>query len=218
MENHISVIGKATYSLKPETYEANIEIRLKTGVKYNGRPATERQASRRAAVEKLLSIFVEKGIEDRQIQYNGTRDREEWWRKKGTQVVRTTALSIEHSDIRVIASIAGWIEGETFKDVEVRLGALNAEYKDSVDLEARAFSSAFSNAKQIASTIADEAGVKLGKPVKIVDERIQGRVSQEYYSGAVVGAGGMGGVEEFDFKEQSRDMSVSLVVHFEIGE
>ena len=218
MENHISVIGKATYSLKPESYEAFIDVRLKNGVKFNGRPAADRHAAREAAVEQLLSILTENGIEEGQILFNGTRDWEEWRRKRGTQVVRSTNLSVEHPDIGVIASIAGWIERESFKDAEVRMGYLQAHYTDSVKLEANAFSTAFSHAKQIGTMIADQANVKLGNPLKITDERIQSKSPDAYYGDAVAGAAGSRGVDEFSFKEQTREISVSLVVHFEIGE
>jgi uncharacterized protein YggE len=212
MTNEITVIGTSEYILKPDYYEIEIEVRLKGGVKFNGRPDADKKSAREVAVSKLLSVLTDHQIEENQIVFLGTHDLQEWQRKKGYQTKRATCIQVKHSDINVIASIAGWIEGETFQDVEVRVGGLKPHYSNSVEAEALSFAQAFANARQVAKTISSEAETALGGVVSINDKRVEAASSDNMNwmpAGAVAGS-----IENFDFNEQMKSIETSLVVKF----
>jgi uncharacterized protein YggE len=227
----IEVIGTANYEIVASEYSVSISVEEASGLKRLEKQSEERERERRETILSVLSVLKKHDFPDKQIMFDAIDDQLRWLGGKNwkQQDIRSSQITCRHSDRSIISQIPFWIEAEAVHKAAIKYNTLPPKFDPDPALEAKAFAQAVTNARLIASAIAEAGGVNLGPMRSTQDLRLAGRETHSYGSGIYASGGGAAAamaapaasftdeIESRSFDESTKTYSVRVRVAFAVN-
>lgn len=212
-QDRFSVVGSGTVYAKADI--ANIQVGLKTGTKKTAAEATAESTDK---MNKINAELTKLNIEDKDIKtsnytlnpvYNWTNDKGQ--ELVGYEVTQTLTLKIR--DLSKIGDIIA----KTTEQGANQVGNISFTIDDEFALKNQARELAITKAKEKATLIANQSGMKLGE-VKSVYENSDPVVSPISYTNAKVmmDSSEVGGLESVNIQSGQNEIKVDVTLVYEV--
>ena len=168
---HIEVVAPASVSRRIESYRARIEITVTTRKQQS---CLDESLTLR---DRVMSALTESGIADDDIEEGGGHVTQSSWSSSKTVVhslqVSNAEMSVLVQAMANVEHVFATLKHRWFSGVkrDFSFSVPTPEFADDPNAAEKALKNAVANARVKATILAEEAGVKLGKLLAIVEEQ-----------------------------------------------
>jgi uncharacterized protein YggE len=212
-QDRFSVTGSGTVYAKADI--ANIEIGLRTGTK---KTAVEATTDSTTKMNDIIAELKKLEVDEKDIKTSGYNLNPvyNWTNDRGQELIGYEVNQNVSLKIRDLGRIGDIIAKTTEKGAN-QIGNINFTIDDEYELKNQARELAIEKAKEKATMIAEQSGMKLGK-IKSVYENADMPQTPVYYSNAKMDAAvGMGGgVASPEIQSGQNEIRVEVTLMYEV--
>jgi len=209
----IDVIGEAEFETIAEAYRFTLKLKKKSGVAQTDKSQSVQKVEKKAALDILFQALRESEIPENHIRYGGVSDQKEW-RKKGYERYQFTTFIITHDDVNHILALQADLAQLDIGKHVLEYSGFHPIYPKENNEKIQAFARAMTNAKAIASAIAENTQHSVGKVIHARDAKaIVSRAGHDNWQTHAV-AGSAAGSGPPEFQEHKRTELVKIHVRF----